>query len=91
MATNYYFADTELKIEGFEIKSKSSLPGRRMHRSARKPTIQIKYYGLNKELVFKNSETEKVERAEKVILTIRKGLYGYEILENYDTVDKGKQ
>jgi hypothetical protein len=90
MATNYYFADPELKDLQFEIKSKSSMPGPKRRRHETKPTVTIDYFGFNKELVFKFKDTERVENADKLKLTVKKGLIGFDIVNHYDTVDENK-
>src|SRR6478736_6476789 len=86
MATNYYLADNELKDLKFEIKSKSSMPGPKRRRDERKPLVTIDYFGFKKELVFSYEDTERIENADKVNLTVRKGLLGFDILDHYDAV-----
>lgn len=90
MATNYYLADDELKDLKFEIKSKSSMPGSKRRRDERKPLATIDYFGFKKQLVFNYEDTERVENADKINLTVRKGLLGFDIVDHYDVVDRGK-
>lgn len=90
MSTNYYLSDNELKELKFEIKSKSSMPGPKGRRDERKPLVTIDYFGFKKELVFSYEDTERIENADKVNLTVRKGLLGFDILDHYDTVDNSK-
>jgi hypothetical protein len=90
MATNYYLADNDLHDLQFEIKSKSSISGPRTRRHERKPLVTIDYFGFKKELVFKYKDTEKVEKAQKIDLRIKKGLLGFDIVDYYDTVDTPK-
>ncbi len=87
MATNYYLADDQLKEVRFEIKSKRSMPGPKGRREERKPLVTIDYFGFEKELIFEFSDTERVENADEVTLTVRKGLLGFDIFERYDVVD----
>ncbi len=87
MAMNYYFAEVEQHKATFEIKSKSSMPGSRGHRSKRQPIVTIDYFGFEKELVFTYKDTETVANATKVVLISRKGLLGFDILDSYEAVD----
>jgi len=84
MALNFYVADDYSIHKQFEIIRKGSLPGPKGHRDERKPYVEIDYNGLEKQLVFKHSETEKIDSAKFVNLTVRKGLWGYDILDQYD-------
>jgi hypothetical protein len=90
-ATNYYLADNEVKNLEFDIKSKSSMIGSKGNRDARKPLVTIDYFGFKKELVFTYEDTKKVESASKVSLTVRKGFFGFDILDHFDTVDNSKK
>ncbi|MDO5971530.1 hypothetical protein Q4Q35_17115 [Flavivirga aquimarina] len=82
MLTNYYFADKTPVKETFEIVDRSSLRGRKYHRDERKPTFQINYNGKIKELVFTHKYYEKMEFYKSVELEVRKGYFGFDILEN---------
>jgi hypothetical protein len=82
MLTNYYMADSEPVKETYEIVERSSLPGRKYHRDERKPTFDINYNGKIKELVFPHKYYEKMEFYSTVELEVRKGYFGFDILEN---------
>ena len=82
MLTNYYFAEKTPEKESFEIIERSSLPGRKYHRDERKPTFRINYDGKLKELVFNNEYYEKMNFYTNVELEVRKGYFGFDILEN---------
>lgn len=82
MLTNFYMADSEPIKETYEIVERSSLPGRKYHRDERKPTFGINYNGKIKELVFPHKYYEKMEFYTKVELEVRKGYFGFDILEN---------
>ena len=84
MATNYYLADKTTTEYRFEIKEKSSMPGSNRHRSERKPLVRIDYFNLEKELVFRYTDTDKVNKADSVMVTIRKGGLGFNVLDDYD-------
>ena len=84
MASNYYFADNQTVDKQFEIIRKGSLPGPKGHRDEREPYVEIDYNGFEKQIVFKYSDTEKIDSARYVNLTVKKGLFGYDILERYD-------
>ena len=82
MLTNYYMADLEPIKETYEIVGRSSLPGRKYHRDERKPTFDINYNGKIKELVFPHKYYEEMESYSIVELEVRKGYFGFDILEN---------
>ncbi|RKD87765.1 hypothetical protein [Mangrovibacterium diazotrophicum] len=84
MASNYYFADNQTVDKRFEIVRKGSLPGPKGHRSKREPYVEIVYKGFEKQLVFKYSDTKKIDAAQYVNLTVKKGVWGFDILERYD-------
>jgi hypothetical protein len=84
MATNFYFADKNITTRRFEIIRIDSLPGSKGHRSERKPYVVINYDGMEKELIFTYSETEQVKIAKFVTLEVKKGLLGFDVLENYE-------
>ena len=84
MAVNYYLADKKITEYKFEIKEKSSMPGFKGHRNERKPLVRIDYSNIEKELVFRYADTEKVNKADRVTVMVRKGGLGFDILDNYD-------
>ncbi len=84
MASNYYFADNQTINKRFEIIKKGSLCGSKGHREERQPYAEIDYYGFEKQLVFTYSETEKIDSSKYVNLAVRKGFWGFDILERYD-------
>lgn len=87
MATNYYSADKITTEYQFQIKEKSSIPGRKYHRNERQPLVRIDYFSFEKELVFRYADTEKVNKADSVRVTVRKGGLGFNILNDYDVID----
>jgi len=84
MATNYYLADKTKTEYRFEIKEKSSMSGSKGHRKERKPLVTIDYFKFEKELVFRYADTDKVNKADSVMVTVRKGGLGFDILDDYD-------
>jgi hypothetical protein len=84
MATNYYLAENISTNYKFKIKEKSSMPGSKYHRSEREPLVRFDYFDFEKELVFHFSDTEKVNSADSVKVSIKKGGLGFDILESYD-------
>ncbi|MBE7661495.1 hypothetical protein [Tenacibaculum finnmarkense] len=80
--TNYYFADKTTVKKTYEIIERSSLPGEKYQRDERKPTFQINYDGKIKELVFNNEYYEKMDFFTNVELEVKKGYFGFDILEN---------
>tara|TARA_R110001632_G_scaffold31109_4_gene81353 strand:- start:5886 stop:6410 length:525 start_codon:yes stop_codon:yes gene_type:complete len=82
MLTNFYLADKNPIKKTFEIVERSSLPGSKHHRDERKPTFRINYKGKEKELVFQHKYFGKMESYKSVELAVRKGYFGFDILEN---------
>jgi hypothetical protein len=85
MASNLYFADNKIENKTFDIIRTGSLPGSKGHRSERKPYVMINYEGMEKQLIFSYPETDKINSAKKVNLTVKRGLWGFDILEKYET------
>ncbi len=85
MASNLYFADNQIENKTFDIIRKGSLPGSKGHRSKRKPYVMINYEGMEKQLIFQYSVTETINSAKKVNLTVKRGLWGFDILEKCET------
>jgi hypothetical protein len=84
MATNYYLANDSIETKSFKVIGTGSLPGPKYHRSEREPYVLINYEGMEKQLVFSYPETAKINSAQTATLRIKKGLWGYDILESYD-------
>lgn len=88
MATNYYLADNEHRNLKFKIKSKGSMTGSKISRNKWKPLVTIDYFGFDKELVFRYTDTKKVENADEVIVIVEKGFFGFDVLDHYEAVEK---
>ena len=83
MLTNFYFADQNIKIESYKIVDRTSIRGTTKVRIGEElPVFTINYKGKNKELVFKNQFYEKMNFYKTVEFEIRKGFFGFDILEN---------
>ena len=83
MLTNFYFADQNVKTESYEIVDRSSIRGTTKGRIGKEqPVFTINYKGKRKELVFKNQFYEKMNFYKTVEFEIRKGFFGFDILEN---------
>jgi len=81
--TNYYFADQNVKTESYEIVDRTSIRGTTKHRIGKEqPVFTINYKGKKKELVFFSEYYEKMNFYKTVEFETRKGLFGFEILEN---------
>jgi len=87
MATNYYLADKETTQYKFVIKEKSSLSGYRGNSEKSIPLVRIDYFLLEKELLFLHTDTDNVNKADSVIVTVRKGGLGFDILADYDVIN----
>jgi len=86
MAVNYYFPDHEITIYKFPIVEKSSMSGGKGNREKRQPLVRIDYFGVEKELVFGYSNTHKVDKADSVQVTVRKGKLGFDVFEHYNVL-----
>ena len=84
LAINYYLANNNLKEYKFKIKNKSSMSGSNRNINQRQPLVRFDYYNLEKVLVFSYSNTERVNKADSVIIKVQKGFFGFDILESYD-------
>ncbi|MGC6431964.1 MAG: hypothetical protein ACON5F_13040 [Jejuia sp.] len=82
MLTNYYLADKDSIKETYDIVDKSSMSGSRYHRTEYQPLIRINYKREIKELVFSHKYYDKMEFYETVELEVRKGYFGFDILES---------
>lgn len=82
MLTNFYLADSKPIKKTYKIIKRSSLPGSKYHRDERKPTFLINYNGNFKELVFPHKYYEKMKFYTNIELEVRKGYFGFDILEN---------
>ena len=82
--TNYYFADQNVKTESYEIIDRYELGagGGRKISHGPKPVFVINYKGKKKELVFYNQYLGKMSSYRTVEFETRKGLLGFDILEN---------
>jgi hypothetical protein len=84
MAGNFYLSNDISEDSKFRIVEKTSMSGSKGHRNERKPLVKFKYKGKIKELVFSFAETDKILTADSVHLTVKKGRFGFEIMEKYD-------
>ena len=46
------------------------------------PTAKIDYDGIEKQLVFYSTQQENVDTSQEVILTVKKGLFGFDIFSD---------
>ncbi|GAB7088142.1 hypothetical protein [Marinifilum fragile] len=83
MAVNYFFADNEVVSKEFKVQETGSLAGGKRNRNKRSPYVVINYEGMEKQLVFSNSQMDKVMNSKSAVLKVRKGRLGFDVLENY--------
>ena len=88
MAANYYFSDNNVRHHTFEIKSKSWMSGSRRKRNERKPTVVIDYFGFAKELVFTFEDTESINAAKKINLSVKNGFFGFDVIDHYEIAEE---
>lgn len=83
MGVNYFFADKEVISKEFKVQETGSLAGGKGNRNKRSPYVVINYEGMEKQLVFLNSQMDKVMNSKTAVLKVRKGRLGFDVLENY--------
>ena len=77
MALNYYFAENETQTKAFAIKEKHTIGTKHPQ-----PAIEIDYNGDNKQFVFYAGQQEEVKASDSVLLTVQKGLFGFDIFKD---------
>ena len=75
MAINFYSENSNLNEKEFEIIKKKS--------TRRNQIIIINYDGKEKELYFSKYKKREVKNAKNIILCLKDGRLGYEVIENY--------
>lgn len=78
MAANYYFANNEIATKAFPILTKHAIGTG----NSRQPTAEIEYDGTEKQLVFYNGQQQQLDTSKEVVLTIKKGLFGFDIFSD---------
>ncbi len=86
MAVNYYSPDKEIEIYKARILEKRVVSGRRGKRDYY--TVKIRYLKQKKELDFRSSEIDRINEADSVIMEIKKGNLGFDIIARYDVMLK---
>lgn len=82
MLTNYYLADKNARTESYRIVDRTSIRGGTKYKiGEEQPVFTINYNGIEKELVFNNQFFDKMNQYTTVDLKIRKGFFGFNILE----------
>jgi hypothetical protein len=76
MSINFYFAGNNKETNQFPILSKHTLGTRHIQ-----PVIEIEYKGQEKQLVFYSEEQNEIDKSKYVLLTIKRGFLGYDIIE----------
>lgn len=84
MAINYYAASKPEAEYQFEIKDKYSLRGPKRHRHERRPVVVINYFNIEKKMFFHFNDTETVDNADSLILHVKKGGLGFDVIESYE-------
>lgn len=75
MSANYYLANSDSVTIVTPILRKNTI-GTGSHRQ---PTIEIEYDGIEKQLVFYVQQQKQVDTSQQVLLTVKKGFFGFEI------------
>jgi len=77
MALNYYFADNNTEQKSCKILNKHTIGTRNPQ-----PAIEIDYDGIEKQLVFYAGQQTQIDTSTYVLLTKRKGLFGYDVFND---------
>lgn len=75
MALNYYFADSDTVVKAFPILRKHTIGAGRKSQ----PAVEIDYDGFGKQLVFYTGQKRQVDTSSLVLLTVKKGFFGFDI------------
>ncbi|HSC54265.1 MAG TPA: hypothetical protein VLC98_11605 [Phnomibacter sp.] len=75
MAINFQFANKETTVKTVSIISKNTIGTKNP-----RPAINIDYDGTVKQIVFSSIDKSEVAAATAVILTVKKGFFGYDVL-----------
>lgn len=84
MAVNFYFAGRQLTTHHTAIIERSTLTGPKRHRNKGNPLVVIEYHHFEKDLIFLQADTQRVNQADSVLLNIKHGALGFDVLANYD-------
>jgi hypothetical protein len=74
MASNFYFAHEEVDLKSCLITYKHTIGTKDPQ-----PAIEIDYEGVEKQLVFYTGQQDEVNKSRYVLLTVRKGFWGYDV------------
>ena len=77
IALNYYLADTNIQVKSCEILNKHSIGTRHSE-----PAVEINYDGTEKQLVFNVGQQNLIDSSRYVLLTVKKGFFGYDIFSD---------
>ena len=77
---NAHFTSQEVLSNKYEIIEKSSVQGRKYHRSERRPIVYINVNGLKKGFEYPYLMTNEVDEAKYLIISTAKGLFGFDII-----------
>lgn len=77
MALNYYLAENDFETVSFPIKSKHTIGTKNPQ-----PAIEIDYNGISKQFVFYTGQQQEMNASDSVVLTVQKGLLGYDVFKN---------
>jgi hypothetical protein len=77
MASNLYFAHNDIFIKSCLISSRHTIGTKNPQ-----PAIEIEYEGVEKQLVFYRGQEDEVNKSRYVLLTVRKGFWGYDVFDD---------
>lgn len=77
MTLNYYLADNATQTKSVTILARHTIGT-----GNGQPAIEIEYEGIKKQLVFYNGQQKQLDTSKQVILTVKKGLFGFIIFSD---------
>ena len=87
MLLNFKSSDKNIRTYTFEIERKSSMKGSG-NSAKRQPIVEIDYFGLKKDIIFSHSDTENVDNADSILLNIKDGRLGFDVIINKQLISK---
>lgn len=94
LAINYYNKGNILKVNTYKITERSSPITNRKgdgQSSTKLPIIIIEHLNNTKELIFNYTEKSNVYYGDSIELRIKKGLLGYDVIDNYNFIINKKR
>jgi hypothetical protein len=90
LSLNYYNKDLSVKINRYAFEGKSEIRSKGQS-STNLPIANIKQISGSKELIFNYSEKYSVINCDTIELTLRKGLFGFVVIDKYEFIEQKRK